>query len=76
MKTKGENERRDGEGWGWKKGEREGGKPVAKGLKRPFRALVIDLSSIVCKMQLSSVGRHKIFTHLLNSRSLSTVDST
>jgi len=33
-----------------KEGEREGREPVDKGLKPPFRPLVIDLQSIVCKM--------------------------
>jgi len=39
-----------GRGWGRKEGKREGREPVDKGLKPPFRPLVIDLSSIVCTM--------------------------
>ena len=59
-------------------GKREGGEPVDKGLKPPFRPLVIDLSSIVCKMLLSSVGRCKIWVieHVFPSKSLCTVEST
>ena len=49
-KTKGKNERRDGEGWARKEGQREGGEHVEKGLKPPFRPLVTDLSSIICKV--------------------------
>jgi len=50
-----ENKRREGatrgEGGGeGRRGEREGGEPVVKGLEPPFRPLVIDLSSMVCKM--------------------------
>jgi len=33
-----------------RRGEREGGEHVEKGLKPPFRPLVIDLSSIICKV--------------------------
>jgi len=49
-KTKGENERRGGKEWERKESERERAEPVDKGLRPPFLPLVIDLSSIVCKM--------------------------
>jgi len=51
-RQKGKNDQRDGEGVGNEGGGGGGGEgePVDKGLEPPFRPLVIDLSSFVCKM--------------------------
>ena len=54
-------------GAGKERGGEGRGESVDKGLKPPFRPLVIDLSSIVCKMKLSSVGRHKIWVFNVSS---------